>query len=254
LERLLIGKTIVKLPSCPSTNDTALQMAKTGQGHEGTVIMTHKQTNGRGQMGNQWLTEEGKNLTFSIILEPKTFLIKDQFQLNILVSVAIVEALNEILGSGVMLKWPNDIYYAPKGMNKAWKLGGMLIENIITGNQWTHAILGIGLNINQEELPMETAISLRNITGKEFDLEIVLSKILASIEEFYLSYTPGRADLLEKTYYKYLFRYHQKAMYQAGDEMFEGTITGVDKRGCLLIEKRGIEHKFEIKEVIFVNI
>lgn len=254
MERLLIGKTIVKLPSCPSTNDTALQMAKLEQAKEGTVIVTHKQTNGRGQMGNQWLTEEGKNLTFSIILEPKTFLLKDQFQLNILISIAVAEALNEILGSGVMVKWPNDIYYAPKGMNKAWKLGGMLIENIIAGNQWTYAIVGIGLNINQEEMPIDTAISLKNITGKSFDLELTLSKLLASIEEYYLSYTPTRGDLLEKTYYKYLFRYHQKGNYQVGDDIFEGTITGVDRRGCLLLEtKKGIQ-KFEIKEISFLNI
>lgn len=254
MERSLIGKTIVKLPSCPSTNDTALQMSKLGQADEGTVIMTHNQTNGRGQMGNQWLTEAGKNLTFSIVLEPKTFLLKDQFQLNILISIAVVEALNEVLGAGVMLKWPNDIYYAPKGMNKAWKLGGMLIENILIGSHWSYAIVGIGINVNQEDLAVDTAISLRNITGKEFDLESILVKILTSIEEYYLSYTPQRGDLLEKTYYRNLFRYHKKARYKAGEEIFEGTITGIDRSGRLLIETKNGERKFDIRQISFLDI
>ncbi len=244
----------MNLPTCLSTNDIALSLAREGKAKEGLVVITPNQTAGRGQMGNKWMAEAGKNLTFSLVLQPEAFILRNQFQLNMLVAVAVTEALNSILGGGIMLKWPNDIYFVPKGMNKAWKLGGMLIENIISGKNWTYSIVGIGLNVNQEELPIETAISLRNITGKEYEIDDVLEKVIQSIEEYYLSYTPVRASLLQKSYYKNLYRYHEPAKYQSGEDVFEGTITGVDDAGRLVIETKTTTRKFEIKEVSFVGI
>ena len=115
---------------------------------EGTLILTEDQTRGRGQMGNKWLTEKGKNLTFSIVLYPSFLRPNQHFYLTQFVSIAIQEVIQELLpDKGIKIKWPNDLYVENR------KLAGILIENILSGHRIQSSILGIGLNVNQVQFP-----------------------------------------------------------------------------------------------------
>src|SRR5262249_33751399 len=126
---------------------------------EGTVIMAESQYAGRGQQQNTWHSEPGKNLTFSILLKPSFLPVSQQFDLTRTISIGVFNALEPFLGEKLKIKWPNDIYYDDG------KLGGMLIENAIQAGQIKNAVVGIGLNINQEVFPpgAANAVSLKQI-------------------------------------------------------------------------------------------
>ena len=112
--------------------------------------MAENQFAGRGQMQNGWFTEAGKNLTFSLLLNPEFLDLNDQFDLNRAVSLGVYDTLVPLLGEQLKIKWPNDNYYAD------YKIGGILIENLVQATQIRHAIIGIGLNVNQEVFPKFT--------------------------------------------------------------------------------------------------
>ena len=150
-----------------STNTLLKQLAAEGNPTE--FIYAGYQTAGRGQTGNSWESEADKNLICSILLPPD----KDLYFLNIAVSVAIIRLIDEQL----TIKWPNDIYFGDK------KLAGMLIQNTIEGRMMGVSIIGIGLNVNQIEFSKDipNPISLKMITGEEYDLENLLNQLIINI-------------------------------------------------------------------------
>ena len=125
-----------------STNNYAKQLVS-DKVEEGTVVLAQFQSKGRGQQGNYWESETGKNLLFSLILYPDFLEAEFQFSLSMLVSLAIVSVLDEETDE-VQIKWPNDIYVGKL------KIAGILIENTIKGSKLGSTIVGVGLNLNQE--------------------------------------------------------------------------------------------------------
>ena len=132
-----------KIEDVTSTNDYLSQLCKNNETKEFYTVWAERQTAGRGQRGNSWESEPGKNLTFSIVLYPTVLKARQQFYLSMLVSTAVVYALNNYT-KGFSVKWPNDIYWNDK------KIAGILIENELEGNYVMQSIVGIGLNVNQE--------------------------------------------------------------------------------------------------------
>ena len=106
---LFLGKNLIYVPQCHSTNDLADQVVEQPSTHEGTVVITDAQTKGRGQMGNQWITEPGKNLTFSVILYPLFIVPKDQFLLTCAISLGLYDMLQTAIDGQIFIKWPNDL-------------------------------------------------------------------------------------------------------------------------------------------------
>ena len=133
------------------------------------------QTAGRGPTGNGWESEEGKNLLGSILVEGGKWKVERSFDLNVAVSVAV----RRVLGEGFTIKWPNDIYYGDK------KVAGILIENVIIGSEVKYSIAGIGLNVNQTEFRSDAPnpISLKQITGKDYDLEELMEQVYAEVQK-----------------------------------------------------------------------
>ena len=155
-----------------STNTLMKELLAKGEWPEGErFLYTGFQTAGRGQAGNGWESEEGKNLLCSILLPPR----KDLFYLNVLVSVAVHKLIGR---AGLTIKWPNDIYYGDK------KIAGILIENAILGNEVKYSIAGIGLNVNQTTFlsSAPNPISLKQISGKETDIDALMQALMAQIE------------------------------------------------------------------------
>jgi BirA family biotin operon repressor/biotin-[acetyl-CoA-carboxylase] ligase len=211
--------------------------------------MAESQYAGRGQQQNQWHSEPGKNLTFSLFLKPVFLPVSQQFDLTRAISLGVINALEPFLGEKGKIKWPNDIYYGEK------KLGGMLIENTLQGSQIKNAVVGIGLNVNQEVFPSEAAnaVSLKQILQTDYDLKFILSEICKNIEINYLSLRSGRYDTVRNAYIERLYRLNEKKNYRSRGIVFEGRIAGVTVDGLLKMSMNDKEKTFDLKEIEFLN-
>ena len=248
---LFVGQNLIKLLAVDSTNTFLKDLvSKSEPVPEGTVIMADHQFAGRGQQENKWVAEPGKNLTISILLKPKFLALNQQFLLNMVISIAINNVLTKLVGTGITVKWPNDIYYLDK------KLGGILIENTIVGNAIKTAVIGIGLNVNQpyfdEELSIK-AISLHQILQEDVNLTELLSEICSRIESLYLQLKAGNHTFLRTAYVNALYKINKPSMYRHNGEVFEGTIKGISDLGLLNVERDGILNHFNFKEIEFLN-
>jgi BirA family biotin operon repressor/biotin-[acetyl-CoA-carboxylase] ligase len=242
---LFIGKKLIYLPTCQSTNDEATDLLRLGKGLEGTVVITDYQTAGRGQRGNQWLAKAGENFTLSLILRPNFLSPSQQFYLNIAVSLGIYEFFESFLGERLKIKWPNDLYFGDQ------KLGGVLIENIIQGARIESSVIGMGLNINQIDFDHPRATSLRLLTAKEFALEDLLPDLLVFLEKNYLLLRNGHYGLLKTRYLHSLFRYQEHHLFYRNDIPFTGMIVGVTEVGRLAVQIENRLEYFDFKEISY---
>ena len=143
LDTLFVGRVFHDLPEADSTNAHAQYLLSKSKPPEGTVISTPIQKAGRGQNGCAWESAPGKNITLSVIMYPVFLPVTLQFQLNQAISLAICEFVAAQLSTPIAIKWPNDIYAGDR------KIGGVLIQNAISGGKCKSSVVGIGLNINQ---------------------------------------------------------------------------------------------------------
>ena len=244
-----MNETFIHLNETHSTNSYLRELImREKEQPEGTVVITDYQTAGRGQKGNSWESERGKNLTFSILLHPNHIPPGKQFILSQLISIAIVGVLKEY-DRHFTIKWPNDIYWKEK------KIAGMLIEVDLTGSSLSNAIIGIGININQRHFKSDAPnpVSLTQITGKEHNLSELLEKILDSIVDEYNKYTPDNEEEIRQKYMALLFRNKGVYPYLYGEEIFNASIEGIEPNGQLILKKEnGSIHTFAFKEISFV--
>jgi len=251
-ESLFIGKNHITLKSVDSTNNFARQLLSESEPAEGTLISANEQHAGRGQMGNSWESEAGKNLTVSIILYPNFLEADKQFFLNMAITLGVKDFCEFALGDEIRIKWPNDIYYGDN------KLGGILIENSIKGAALSSAIAGIGININQLEfnpaLPNPTSfIRVKKPQSSEhYDIPALIDYLSSYIEKYYLQLRQLHFNFLDRAYTESLYRYQQTHQFKKGDTLFRGEINGVAKDGKLIIHSNGKELRFGFKEVEFI--
>lgn len=245
---LFLGKDIHFLPDCHSTNDMALQALRQKEAYEGSIFITDHQTRGKGQRGNSWETKPGENLTFSLVLQPQFLDLSEQFLLNIAVSNAIRQGMQEYIPQ-LQVKWPNDLVVPGVG-----KIGGILIENLVGSKGWEYAVVGIGLNINQREFSSHQATSLSLVTGSTYPLEELFKLLITQVEQAYIALKKGKIELLKQEYLRHLYLIDQWASYRVGEQVQEGKIIGISESGNLLLEYRsGKQQSFGIKEISFPN-
>lgn len=237
----------IKVSQTASTNTYLSRLAATLPG--GTVIYTPSQTAGRGQKGNSWESEDGKNLTFSLLLKRPPVKARDQFYLSEAAALAVVEALSAEAGDSFAVKWPNDVYWQDK------KACGMLIENSLDGSDIATSIVGIGINVNQEHFLSDAPnpISLINITGREHDLMALLKRVCSRIEQLVesLGDADARTDLHQR-YMAALYRNDgQLHPYEdAAGNRFMAMVTGIAPDGTLTLRHEdGTTHDYIFKEV-----
>jgi BirA family biotin operon repressor/biotin-[acetyl-CoA-carboxylase] ligase len=245
---LFIGSKIIELDAIDSTNNFAKELLRNERPTEGTLVFTHDQFRGRGQMGNSWKAEKGKNLTVSIILYPHFLEAEKQFFLNMAISLGVKDFCETVLDEDIKIKWPNDIYYDND------KLGGILIENTISGNKVTSSVMGIGINVNQTDFDSDilNATSFLRITNKEYELKGLVETLASFIEKYYLQLRQMHFNFLDKAYMEALYRYQQTFEFKKGEQLFKGEINGVTKEGKLIIHSKGKEQRFAFKEVEYV--
>lgn len=247
--RLFVGQNLVVLKRVDSTNNYLKnELANSTPLPEGTVILAEEQFAGRGQVNNVWYSEPGKNLTLSLLLKPGFLNPDDQFLLNQCISLAINDTLATIIGTSVKIKWPNDVYFNHD------KLGGILIESGIRGAVLKHAIVGIGLNVNQQDFPadIKNVTSISKILHQDYDILLFLNDLCRSIENRYLQLKSGNSESIKQDYMRNLYLLNQDARFNIKGCEVDGNIKGVDRHGFLEVLIDGKLNKYNFKEIAFI--
>jgi BirA family transcriptional regulator, biotin operon repressor / biotin---[acetyl-CoA-carboxylase] ligase len=241
-----LGKNIIFLPTCHSTNDISAEMLQNNDITEGLLVYTDFQTKGRGQRGNTWMGNAGENIMASIILKPAFLNAQNQFNLNIAFSVSLYQTFEPLIGNAFKIKWPNDLYYNEQ------KIGGVLIENTISGQNLSYSIIGFGINVNQINFENLNATSLKNIRGKDFHIDILYETILENFEKCYDDLKNGQIEKLKEIYLSILFGMKETRSFKKGNETFQGKIIGISENGKLQIFMDSYTQDFDFKEISFV--
>jgi BirA family transcriptional regulator, biotin operon repressor / biotin---[acetyl-CoA-carboxylase] ligase len=238
LQTLFIGHPIKMLEQVNSTNSFAFDLIRESPPAEGYIVWAKEQFAGRGQRGTTWSSESGSNLTFSVILRPHFISIAEQFQLTKAIALAIAGFVSHCLedSADVKIKWPNDIYV------KNCKIAGILIENILEQATLKYSVAGIGLNVNQVvfDPSLPNPISLKMLSGKEFNPEDCLKQLCSFIEKYYLELRTAGYGQIDEAYHNLLYRKGVWSDFNLKGEIIKGEITGVNPLGHLILKKKDI--------------
>lgn len=237
---------IIRLKEIDSTN-RFLRELKDEQEDEMVVAVADFQTAGKGQGSHTWESEAGKNLLFSIKVNPRWVPVRQQFLLSMAGAIAIKEAL-ETYVDGITLKWPNDVYWNDK------KISGTLIETSIDSKGIKTCIFGIGINVNQEAFHSDAPnpVSLRQILGHEVDKDELLQKVIEGFRRYYELLRC--ADYMDVSGIYHLSLYRRKGFhrYEDADGDFEGAFVEVEDDGHLILhDKQGVIRSYSFGEVKF---
>lgn len=237
---------VVKVDATSSTNSFLKEYVKSRSEKKSYCVVAYHQIEGRGQRGTVWKTEAGKNLTFSVYLPGLKAIHKDTFKLSVLVALALKKVLTTYDTPKLSIKWPNDI------LSRHFKIGGILIENLITQNREGASVVGIGLNVNQVSFPdLPKASSMRLMTDTFYDLSSILDDILFEFEKIPTLFNTLNYNQVISDYYASLFKYNKVTMLQFPDgSLAQGLIRGVDNNGKLIVEfEEDRLESFDIKEI-----
>jgi len=236
---------LIKLDAIDSTNEFLKGLSSNQILENFTVVTAENQSKGKGQMGSVWDSEPSKNLIMSILI---TGFVTDSnriFDINIMVSVSIIQALNDLNIPELSIKWPNDI------MSYTKKIGGILIENSLKSDGSINSIVGLGLNVNQlnfQNLPK--ASSLAVICNTTFNKEDILLKIVEKLEQNIQSWDK-KSDLFWTEYTNKLFKKGIPMPFKdQNNQNFMGIIQGVSAIGKLqiLLGDDSVS-EFDVKEI-----
>jgi len=242
-----IGQTLFSLNSVDSTNNYAMAQLHAGMAKHGQVYLAREQTAGRGQRGKAWVTEPGQNIIFTAVLQPAPIPYTHQFYLSACISLACYDLLNPLTAENIKIKWPNDIYWCDR------KAGGILIENVLQGNDWKFAVAGIGLNINQTSFPeLSRAVSLRQITGKLWDIRALVTTLCERMESRYQALVVGKYDQILREYNDVLYKAGKPVRLKKQNVLFEAVIKEVNADGKM-ITVNGTEQEFSTGEIEWVT-
>lgn len=239
----------IRLKETTSTNNYLRGLVGKEQLPEGSVVVTDFQTAGRGQVGNSWESEGGRNLMFSVILYPDFLPANRQFLISQIAALSVKETLDQYTDD-ITVKWPNDIYWKDR------KICGMLIENDLTGQSLFCSVIGIGININQQEFRSNAPnpVSLTQITGREYDLDEILNSFLERLYNRYLGLIREEEDEIRSAYMATLYRGDGYYPYKDEQGVFNARIHTIEPTGHLVLQLPGGElRRYAFKEVSVVN-
>lgn len=237
---------IIKLNAIDSTNSYLKELTSKQTVENFTVVMAENQTNGRGQRGANWEVETGKNLTFSVLVKDVLLNFEEVFNLNVVVAVSLFQTFIKLKIPDLSIKWANDILSDKK------KICGILIENQFKSNSEIYSVIGIGINVNQENfINLPQASSLKNCSGQEWNKEEVLLNFLNQFQNNINLYKNEGATYFWEVYHENLFKKNVPMAFEDNlNAKFMGIIKQVLPNGLLQIELEDDSLKlFDIKEV-----
>lgn len=237
----------IRLDEVDSTN-TYLRRMETLPDADIVVVTAGHQTAGRGMGSNRWESEDGCNLLFSMLVRPEGVPAAHQFALSMAEALAVKDALDPIAGE-VTLKWPNDVYWHDR------KISGTLIETAISGRLVKDCIFGTGINVNQRVFRSDAPnpVSLRQITGRDTDINVVLDSVLEAFEGYYVMVLDGEYDRVGRLYHDALYRCTGMHAYSDSDGRFMASVVRVGHDGRLVLrDDAGRERIYAFKEVSYI--
>ena len=231
-----------------STNEELNRLLGLEDLDEGIVIRAGFQRKGKGYQGNSWLSEPGKNLLFSILLKPGSLHVENAFHISRIVSLSIIEMLDKH-GVKAYIKWPNDI------LTGSGKICGILIENSIIGDRISHSVIGVGLNVNQEDfnssIPFPTSLFLEK--GCHFDMKILLEDFRTALGSFYQVLLTGNQEMIMAAYLERLHLLGKPSVFSDGRSEFIASIKGVLPGGELELLLNDSEiRRYGFKEIEYL--
>lgn len=242
-----IGQPFVELVTVDSTNIYAMDHLQANLAAHGAVFFAHSQTAGKGQHGKNWVTEPGANIAMSVLLDCSFLSLSHQFPLSVMVSLAAYDLFSAYAGDETFIKWPNDIYWRDR------KAGGILIETQVRGNIWQTAVAGMGINVNQTQFPkfLRNPVSLKQITGKDFNTIVLAHELCKHLQKRYQQLQNGGEATMLVEYNALLYKKDQEVKLKKGAVVFTGILSGVSANGELLV-KTGLEESFRFGEIEWV--
>lgn len=215
-------------------------------GYSTVAVVAEHQTAGRGQRGNVWASELGRNLLVSFLVRPGMSLeVTNQFLLSQAVALAVHMAM-KCYGIDTRLKWPNDIYVGER------KLAGILIELDCFGAFVEQAIIGLGLNVNQSEFPSmdRVPVSMKMLLGREIAVDDVLADIMDCFSRYYAEIKCGNKAAVAAEYRALLLGFGEQRRFIDADGSFTAVVEGVEPTGHLLLRRAdGTLSRYAFKEV-----
>ena len=237
----------IRLQETDSTN-LYLKNYLLNNSEEAVVAIAEYQSAGRGQGTHTWESEPGKNLLFSILVQPRWIPVSKQFLLSMAGAIALKDALDTYT-DGITLKWPNDVYWNDR------KISGTLIETTVGTQGIKRCVFGIGLNVNQQEFHSDAPnpVSLYQILGHEINREELLEKILDAFRRYYELLRRADYQDISGIYHLSLYRRKGYHWYEDKDGKFEGAFVEVEDDGHLILhDKKGIIRSYAFGEIKFV--
>lgn len=214
-----------------------MQMLHARMARHGAAWFAEEQTVGKGQRGKSWFGNKGENIALSIVTEPHFLSPVNSFWLTAAVATGVCDFVKTLTGDEITIKWPNDIYWRDR------KAGGILIESIIRAEKWLFAVIGTGLNINQEVFPsaLPNAVSVRQIAGRAFDVVELAKELCTFLERKYVELEKGGQEEILRQYNLQLYKLNEPVRFKSNEQYFIATVKGVTSEGLLMIEKESIE-------------
>ena len=241
--------SFIHLDAVDSTNSYLCRLLDQGDRFDGvTLVVADRQMSGRGQKGNCWESEDGKNLTFSFLCHPLFLKASEQYLMSQIIALSVQETFS-LYTDGVTIKWPNDIYWNDK------KISGTLIECDLQGKCISNCIVGTGMNVNQDRFVSDAPnpVSLKMITGKEHDLGEILGEVCRRFLAYVALAEQGGADAIRRQYKQRLFRREGVYPFEDSQGRFSAALLDVEISGrLLLLDTENRVRRYEFKELKFI--
>lgn len=246
----MIGKNHIYLPICQSTNTHLAEIITQQSLPEGTVVYTFHQTAGRGQRGNVWESEPEMNITFSYLLFPQNLPLSQMFALSMVTALGVYDFLSQYLPTNdIHIKYPNDLFVGKK------KIGGILIENVLKGENIEKSIIGIGLNINQIHFqnPRATSLLLESDMGRQgtYSLKTCLHELLDYLDIRYQMLKEQKYFQIKANFLAKNFQFNELCTYYTEEGDTTGKIIDIDWAGKLYLETNNGIKTYYFKEISF---
>jgi len=240
-----LGQPFIELLTVESTNNYAMGLAREGMAQHGTAVFAHEQTKGKGQRNKEWASQKGKNIAMSVIIEPQLQGYR-LFFLSMMVAVGVNDFFKKFIDEEIKIKWPNDVYWRDR------KAAGILIENVWKGSEWKFAVVGTGLNINQTDFGKlgSRAVSLKQITGKDFEPVQLTHELCKILEEKYQLLIFDSSLVIDQ-YKSHLYKLGEKVRLKKDNRVFEAEFKDVNSEGQMIVQHT-TEEKFHVGEVEWV--
>jgi len=239
-----IGQPFIELSEVESTNIYAMERVQANLAAHGIAFFAHNQTAGKGQRGKTWVSEPGTNISLTVVLDCSFLSLSNQFPLSVMAALASHDFLSSHVPQEICIKWPNDLYWRDR------KAGGILIENQVRGNIWQWGVVGIGINLNQVSFPerLLNPVSLKQVTGRNFNTVEMAKELCDCLENRYQQLKQGSFEGLLMQYNQYLFKRGGEVKLKKNNMVFDCVVKGVSATGELLVSG-ALQDSFRFGEV-----